>query len=415
MEKVKLTMNALFAGIGTQERGIENSGCFDLTVICTSEIDKEAIISYAAIHKGLTPKMVKEYPDYPSLTEMKAELAEKNIGCKPDNKNPLGWLIRATEKDIKTCWLACRLNKNLGDISKIEALPYADLWTVSFPCQDISAVGKKGGFEKGSGTRSSLVWEQIRLLEKAIEDGIPPKYLMFENVDNLYNKYKDGLDKICSKLSDLGYNSHVFKLDGEDCGIPQSRKRVFVVCIRKDIDTGLFEAPQSLPLEIQLEDILEDDVGEGFYIKDKGLGRFFREAVAVGALPDPNTVDDPIAVVRDKKWFQGKNSLENNEYFGKEHIKEQESYLLGNCRKFVKGKGYYPHIFVPKGRTHVKNHIARCLLTKCGSPTNANAMVVLGVLPIHFGVSKTVKDNIKRLFSKGVISTNCNDEKEEKK
>lgn len=123
-----------------------------------------------------------------------------------------------------------------------------------------------------------------------------------ENVENLYNKYKDGLDKICSKLSDYGYNSNVFKLDGEDCGIPQSRKRVFVVCIRKDIDTGLFEAPQSLPFEIQLEDIFEDYVGcEGFYIKDKGLGRFFREAVAVGALPDTNTVDDPIAVVRDKK------------------------------------------------------------------------------------------------------------------
>lgn len=81
MEKVKLSMNTLFAGIGTQERGIENSGCFDLTVICTSEIDKDAIVSYAAIHKGLTPEMVKEYPDYPSLKEMKAELAKKNIGC----------------------------------------------------------------------------------------------------------------------------------------------------------------------------------------------------------------------------------------------------------------------------------------------------------------------------------------------
>ena len=76
----------VWIGIATQERGIENSGCFDLTVICTSEIDKDAIISYAAIHKGLTPEMVKEYPDYPSLKEMKAELAKKNIVW-----TPAGW------------------------------------------------------------------------------------------------------------------------------------------------------------------------------------------------------------------------------------------------------------------------------------------------------------------------------------
>lgn len=404
MKKEKLSMNSLFSGIGTQERGIENSGCYDLNVISTSEIDRDAIIAYAAIHKDYTPEMAEEYPDYPSIEDIKKELAEKNIGYNPKNKNPLGWLDRATEKEIKSCWLACRLNKNLGDISKIKALPYADLWTVSFPCQDISCAGKMGGFEEGSGTRSSLVWEQVRLLRKAVDDGIPPKYLMFENVENLYNKYKDGLDLICSKLSELGYNSNIIKLDGQYCGIPQSRKRVFVVCIRKDIDIGKFDSPIPFPHETQLEDIIEEDVGEEYYIQDEDLDRFFDECVEAGALPDPN-IGDPIAVVRNEKWYQGRKGLGNNEYFRKKHIKKQESYLVGNCREFVKKNGYFPHIFVPKSMTHVKDHVARCLLTGCDSPTNTNTMVVLGVLPKQtcFSISRTAIERIRHLINNGVL------------
>ena len=96
MKKEKLSINSLFCGIGTQERGIENTGCYDLTVISTSEIDKDAAFTYAVIHKGFTPEMLEEYPNYPSIEEMKAELAEKNIGD-PDKKNPIKWLKKASE------------------------------------------------------------------------------------------------------------------------------------------------------------------------------------------------------------------------------------------------------------------------------------------------------------------------------
>lgn len=406
MEKVKLTMNALFAGIGTQERGIENSGCFDLTVICTSEIDKDAIISYAAIHKGLTPEMVKEYPDYPSLKEMKAELAKKNIGCNPDKKNPLEWLINATGKEIKTCWLACRLNNNLGDICKIKELPYADLWTVSFPCQDISCIGKMKGFKQESGTRSSLVWVQIDLLEKAVNDGIPPKYLLFENAKELLRKFKDGFSEICTKLSELGYNSYAVELDAQNCGVPQSRKRTFAIFIRKDINIGRFDFPKPFPLENQLEDVLEKGVGEEYYIQDKDLDKFFDECVAAGALPDPNS-KEPIAVVRNEKWYQGRKGISDNKYFEKGYDKEKESALVGHSREFVSKNGYFPHIFLPVSGAHVKDHIARCLLTGCGEQTRKNSMVVLEVLPmkdkagqdIRFRIGRTAIENIRRLIN----------------
>ena len=57
-----------------------------------------------------------------------------------------------------------------GDITKIEDLPYADFWTVSFPCQSISVAGKMKGLKPDSGTRSSLLWDNIRLLSKAKEN-----------------------------------------------------------------------------------------------------------------------------------------------------------------------------------------------------------------------------------------------------
>src|SRR5574344_1603574 len=93
---------------------------------------------------------------------------------------------------------------NLGDITKIKELPTANLWTYSFPCQDISVAGLQRGFEQGSGTRSGLLWEVERLLIKAKENGNLPKYLLLENVKNLLGKkFKDNYEKWLSFLSEL--------------------------------------------------------------------------------------------------------------------------------------------------------------------------------------------------------------------
>lgn len=77
---------------------------------------------------------------------------------------------------------------NLGDIRKIGRLPKADLWTYSFPCTDISLAGMTKGFDKGSNTHSSLLWEVQRLLEVAKENNELPKFLLMENVKNIVLK-----------------------------------------------------------------------------------------------------------------------------------------------------------------------------------------------------------------------------------
>lgn len=75
---------------------------------------------------------------------------------------------------------------NLGDIREIRELPEADFWTYSFPCQDISVAGHGAGIKEG--TRSGLLLEVERLLKIAAEKGTLPKYLLLENVKNLVSK-----------------------------------------------------------------------------------------------------------------------------------------------------------------------------------------------------------------------------------
>ena len=155
---------------------------------------------------------------------------------------------------------------NLGDITKIQSLPKADLWTYSFPCQDISVAGLQRGLDQGSGTRSGLLWEVERLLIKAKEQGTLPKYLLLENVKNLIGKkFKDNYEKWLSFLSSLGYTTYTKVLNAKDFGVPQNRERVFGVSILGDHEP--YEFPKPRELKIRLKDILEENVEEKYYLK----------------------------------------------------------------------------------------------------------------------------------------------------
>lgn len=277
MNKEKLTMNVLFSGIGCQERGFENSNLFDVEVVNTSEINKEAVLSYAAIHCGLTQEMVDTYTEYPSREEMAKQLKEINLGYEPEKNKCYDWdkLARRKTNDIGKYWLACKLTHNLGDINKIEFLSYADLWTISFCCQDISVAGKMRGLKPDSGTRSSLLWENIRLLKKAKDDGTLPKYLMFENVKNLVSKkFIEDFNNLLEVLDELGFNSYWKVLNAKDCGIPQNRERVFVISIRKDIDNGTYDFPKPFDTGIRLEDVLDKEVDKKYYLSKDIQERF---------------------------------------------------------------------------------------------------------------------------------------------
>lgn len=302
LTKVKLTANILFSGIGCQERGFENSGLFDIEVLNTSDINKESVLSYAAIHCGMTNETVEKYNDYPSREEMAQYLTDINLGYEPEKNKKFDWfkLVKKKSNDIEKYWLACKLTNNLGDISRIDELPYADFWTCSFPCTDISVAGKMKGLDPDSGTRSSLLWENIKLLKRAKDNNTLPKYIMVENVKNLVSKkFIEHFNNLISVFDDLGFNTYWSVLNGKDCGVPQNRERVFVIAIRKDIDNGIFDFPKPFDTGIRLKDVLEENVDEKYYLSEVATRKFklFSESkgndikVAGSLNPDKNVQD----------------------------------------------------------------------------------------------------------------------------
>lgn len=275
MNTEKITVNELFSGIGAQVSALERLG-IPCEVKHTSDIDHNAVLSYAAIHCGLTEELINTYTEYPTREEMARQLSEINLGYDFQKNKPYNWyrFVNSKSKELEKYWLANKLSKNLGDISKLDHLEYADFWTYSFPCTDCSLAGKQAGIIKGK-TRSGLLYEVQRLLEKANKMLALPKYLMLENVKNLVGKkFKPQFDEWIAWLDELGYNTYWKVLNAKDFGVPQNRERVFAISIRKDIDNGKFEFPQPFDNGIRLKDMLEDKVGEKYYLSEDIQNRF---------------------------------------------------------------------------------------------------------------------------------------------
>lgn len=230
---IELTANVLFSGIGAQERGINNTGCYTCKVLNTSDIDKDATLAYAAIHCGLTKEMIENYDEYPSVDEMVEHLEKINLGYVPEKNKKYDWAKLGRKKnlyDLKKYWLAAHLSKNLGDIQNIKELQKADILIHTSPCQSFSIAGKNEGGDEGSGTRSSLMFESVRLIEQS-----KPKYVLWENVPNvLSDKHKHNFLSYLEKLSNLGYESTFDLINAKECGIPQNRLRIF--CLSRRID-----------------------------------------------------------------------------------------------------------------------------------------------------------------------------------
>lgn len=158
---------------------------------------------------------------------------------------------------------------NYGDICSIDEtkLPYYDLITYSSPCQDFSQAGKQAGGEKGSGTRSSLLWECERIIRT-----VKPKYLLMENVKALTSKkFMPLFAKWLNTLEEIGYKNWWKVLNAKDYGVPQNRERVFVVSI---LGGGNYQFPDPIPLTKRLKDVLDQNVDEKYYLSDDKISRF---------------------------------------------------------------------------------------------------------------------------------------------
>lgn len=212
-----IKVNELFAGIGAFRKALVNLQ-IPHEVVGISEIDKYAILSYEAIY-GKT--------------------------------------------------------KNYGDISKVDKLDYADLWTYGFPCQDISVAGKRLGIIKNE-TRSGLLYEVERLLLESQQSKELPKYLIMENVKNIVSKkFKADFERWLGFLKTLGYANYWRVLNAKDYNIPRNRERVFCISIRNDVQQS-FVFPEREELQLRLRDYLEHNVDSKYHLSGEQVARMKR-------------------------------------------------------------------------------------------------------------------------------------------
>lgn len=189
-------------------------------------------------------------------------------------------------------------DRNLGDVRKINWEDYpqfadCDLLTCSFPCTDISAAGQQKGFEEGSGTRSSLLWECRRAIET-----LRPKVVLMENVKGLVSKkFIPDFVKWCEVLEDFGYRNYYQIMNAKDFGVPQNRERLFMISRLDDVP---FIFPEPFELKLRLKDILEQNVDEKFYLSDKAMEYFTRvnEDTSHGHNFTPKDEDDTAFTIR---------------------------------------------------------------------------------------------------------------------
>lgn len=205
----------LFAGIGAQAKALERLGA-DFEHYRVIEFDEHAIKSYNAIHK----------------TDFQAQ----------DIRNITGESLA------------------IKDVEK-----YTYLLTYSFPCQDLSVAGKQRGMQKGSGTRSGLLWEVERILG---ECEYLPEVLLMENVPQVHGyKFIDDFKAWCIALENMGYSNFWQDLNSKDYGVAQSRNRTFMVSI---LGTNVkYEFPKPFELTKTMADYLEDHVDEKYYISNE--------------------------------------------------------------------------------------------------------------------------------------------------
>ncbi|MCC0647270.1 LlaMI family restriction endonuclease [Clostridioides sp. ZZV15-6598] len=248
-----------FAGYGSQRIALKNCN-IPHKVVGISEIEGDVILSYASIHEDFLKK--RSEPLDISTEDMRKYLISINVPL--DYKTFKNRVNSLNNNKIKDMFLANTLSKNFGDIRFINPsmLPDFDFFTYSFPCQDISIAGYQNGLHENSGTRSSLLWECCKIIEIK-----RPQYLMMENVKNLIGKnHRQNFENFLLYLESLGYTNFWKILNARDYGIPQNRERIFCISILNCKKEFIFPKPQ--PLTLYMNDLLEEDVPNNFYLKN---------------------------------------------------------------------------------------------------------------------------------------------------
>ncbi len=258
-----------FAGVGAQAKALENLN-INFRICGISEIDKDAVVSYAAIHCSLNEKL--QNFEFPSKEKMISVLQRKDVGF--DFKTGRHTINKRTNiEKLKKYYLADKLSNNFGNISKVHAkdIPETHMLTYSFPCQDLSKAGRMKGMDKDANTRSGLLWEIERILDEAVSIDKLPQVLVMENVPEVIGtRNKKNFMLWFDKLESLGYQSYFKIVDSRHFGIPQHRERCFMISI---LGNYSYSFPKGFKLETRVIDHMQDVVDYHHFLSQKMIDK----------------------------------------------------------------------------------------------------------------------------------------------
>lgn len=153
------------------------------------------------------------------------------------------------------------------DIRCIDGTKYAneiDIFVGGSPCQSFSVIGHRAGLND---TRGTLFYEYARLVKE-----IKPKIFIFENVTGMLSHDKGNTWKIIHEVfEDLGYSWKYKILNSMDYGVPQNRKRLFVIGFKSENKFNKFEFPIPFDLRKNMTDFLESSYDKKYFLPEKGF------------------------------------------------------------------------------------------------------------------------------------------------
>lgn len=246
---MEIKLGTVFSGIGAIEQALKRmEKKHEILFACDNgnisiEIDEKCELKKIRNIKSITEK--REYANslYKNKTK-KTNFVEKS------------YLANYEIKD----------NNFFYDIKTFDGNPFnskVDLYVGGSPCQSFSFIGKKAGLEDARGT---LFYDYVRVLSE-----IQPKVFIYENVYGLYKHDKGNTWKIIQEIFDsVGYYYKYQILDAKDYGIPQSRRRIFVVGFKNYEDYEKFQFPSPKVLKYKMQDFLIDNVSYGSLKSKKG-------------------------------------------------------------------------------------------------------------------------------------------------
>ena len=238
------------------------------------------------------------------------------------------------------------------------------------------------------------MWNSVAIIEH-----VNPKYVIWENVKNvLSKKHKPNFEKYLNLLESFGYNNYYKVLNAKDYGIPQNRERIYVVSIRKDIDNKNFYFPEKEPLNLKLQDLLEKEVEEKFYLKDSQVERIRNSSFMQEKrrLQDKNFCDtilardwkDPKCVRIGGLYDTDKKTHQIGSIYDKNHLspaldtmgggnrqpliaeEKEVSYIERKYQEFFDKNGYIPEMFNPYNAAEVKD-IVPTQTSNCGGSASS--------------------------------------------